>query len=407
MVTSSSDVALVHYLAAVDLMLAGRSDVDDSIDAALAHDESMVMALVLQSIRMRMRGQIEESAAALGRAGVGSPAATERERSVVAFFDAFFGPDRFETERRGLSHLRSYPRDRLVVRFMHFLYNILLPTTDRRRRHRALAEQHAAAWNDDWFLLAERAFIATEAGEHSEARTLAERALTARPENAPAAHAMAHAMLETGAVDEGRNWLGAWLQEWGQTSTQLCHLTWHLALLELADGESDLAALRLDEILDDASPPFAALADGASLMWRLHLEGWSTPLPWAALENTPSPPGSAFGTLHRALVFAGLGRSDQIRSIAENPNVPVAEACTALADFVDGDTRAAADRLLASESDLVTIGGSRAQLEVLDDTLISALARSGRADTAAQRLDDRLARRPSFRDRRWRATIAA
>jgi hypothetical protein len=78
-----------------------------------------------------------------------------------------------------------------------------------------------------------------------------------------------------------------------------------------------------------------------------------------------------------------------------------------LADFVDGDSRAAADRLLASESDLVTIGGSRAQLEVLDDTLISALARSGRADTAAQRLDDRLARRPSFRDRRWRATIAA
>ncbi len=283
-------------------------------------------------------------------------------RGVVAFFEAFFQPDRFETERRGLDHLRSYPRDRLVVHYMHVLYNLLLPVTDRRRRHRALAEELASAWEDDWFLLGERAFIATEAGEHGEARALAERALTTRPENAPAAHAMAHALFESGVIGEGRDWLGAWLQEWGQGSTQLCHLTWHQALLELADGESITAARRLDQILDEASPPIAALADGGSLMWRLHLEGWQEPLPWTALENRPTPPGFVFGALHRALVLAGLGRPDQIRSDADDMNGVVSEACRALADYVDGDTPTAADRLLAHESDLVTIGGSRAQL---------------------------------------------
>jgi hypothetical protein len=406
-VTTESDVALSHYRAAVDSILAGRTDVDGSIEAALTHDDNMVMALVLQSLRMRMRGRFEDGAVVLRQARLAAPAATDRERSVVAFFDAFFSGDRFEAERRGLEHLRSYPRDRLVVWYMHFMYNILLPTTDRRRRHRALAEEHAAAWDDDWFLLGERAFIATEAGEHAVARTLAERALAIRPENAPAAHAMAHALLETGAAGEGRGWLGEWLQEWGKASTQLCHLTWHLALLELADGESDAAARRLDEILDDASPPLSALADGASLMWRLHLEGWPGPLPWTALEDTPSPPGVTLAALHRALVLAGLGRSGQIRSDTKKMDGVLAEACGALADFIDGDVRAAADRLMANETNLVMIGGSRAQLEVLDDTLITALVRSGRSAAAARRLDTRLARRPSVRDQRWRATIPA
>lgn len=405
-VTTSSEPAFTQYVAAVDAILAGRTDVDGFIDAALSHDGDMVMAWVLRSLRERLGGRVDASLAALGRAGAGARAATERERGVLAFFDAYFRPDRFETERRGLDHLRSYPRDRIVVWYMHILYNLLLPATDRRQRHRSFAAEHALAWGDDWFLLGERAFIATEAGEHAEARELAERALTARPENAPAAHAMAHAMLESGASSEGSVWLGAWLQEWGPASTSACHLTWHHALLQLADGESAAASRRLDEILNYLDQTVGALNDGASLMWRLELEGWPEPLPWTALEDVPTLPSFAFGALHRALVLAGLRRPDQIRADAEHLGGVTAEACRALADYVEGDTRAAADRLLAHEPDLVTIGGSRAQLEVLDDTLIAALARSGRAGDAAQRLDTRLARRPSVRDRQWRATIA-
>jgi tetratricopeptide (TPR) repeat protein len=405
-VTTSSEEAFTQYLAAVDAILAGRTDVDGFIAAALSHDGDMVMAWVLRSLRERGRGQVDASLAALGRAAAVARAATERERSVLAFFDASFGSDHFETERRGLDHLRSYPRDRIVVWNMHFLYNLRLPAIDRRERHRSFAEEHAAAWDDDWFLLGERAFIATEAGEHVKARALAERALTARPENAPAAHAMAHAMLETGATSEGRAWLGEWLQEWGPASTSACHLTWHHALLQLADGESAAAARRLDEILDYSDQPLAALIDGASLMWRLELEGWPEQLPWTVLKDRPALPGFVFGALHRALVLAGLRRPEQIRADAEHLDSVTAEACRALADYVEGDTRAAADRLLAHEPDLVTIGGSRAQLEVLDDTLIASLARSGRVANALQRLDIRLARRSSVRDRRWRASIA-
>ena len=406
-VTSSSDDAVASYRLAVDALLAGRTDVDGFLDDAIDADADMAMAWVLRSLRERVAGRVAESRAALQRAVHLAPSLSHRERTLLAFFDAYNGPDRFETERLGIEHLRAHPRDRLVVQYMHFLYNLQLPTTDRRERHQALAEEHAADWDGDWYLLGERAFIATEAGRHQEARALAERALDARPDNGPAAHAMAHAMLETGATGDGRAWLGQWLEAWGPTSTSACHLVWHHALLALADGEREGVARHIDEILAFAGRTVMALCDGASLMWRLELEGRTAPLPWSALDDAMALPGFPFGTLHRAIVLAGLKRPDAVREEGAAIGGATAHACAALADFIEGDGISAADRLRTHEPDLVTIGGSRAQLEVLEDTLIAALMRSGRRDDAAGRLRGRLARRASARDARWLAAVTA
>lgn len=406
-VTSASEVALEQYVTAVDALLAGRIDVDGHVDAAIAADGDMAMAWVLRSLRERTAGRVPESTVALARALDLAASVSDRERGVLTFFEAYNGPDRLRTERLGVMHLRAYPRDRLVVQYMHFLYNLQLPRTDRRERHQALAEEHAANWDEDWFLLGERAFITTEAGHHDVARELAERALVARPENAPAAHALAHALLETGALEEGQVWLGDWLGTWGSASTSACHLAWHHALLTLADGDEAAVSRRLDEILAFTGHHIGALFDGASLMWRLELQGWSHVLPWSLLEDAPSLPGFPFGTLHRALVLAGLRRPEAVRAEGSTIGGVTEQACLALADHVEGDRTATADRLLAHEGELVTIGGSRAQLEVLDDTLIDSLARSGRSAAAARRLSSRLARRPSTRDERWLATITA
>jgi hypothetical protein len=53
----------------------------------------------------------------------------------------------------------------------------------------------------------------------------------------------------------------------------------------------------------------------------------------------------------------------------------------------------------------VRIGGSHAQRELVEDTYIVALMRSGELPRARALLDARLHRRPSLRDARWqRAT---
>jgi hypothetical protein len=53
--------------------------------------------------------------------------------------------------------------------------------------------------------------------------------------------------------------------------------------------------------------------------------------------------------------------------------------------------------------DVVRMGGSHAQREIVEDTFIIALIRNGELPRARTMLDCRLHRRPSPRDSRWLA----
>jgi hypothetical protein len=83
----------------------------------------------------------------------------------------------------------------------------------------------------------------------------------------------------------------------------------------------------------------------------------------------------------------------------------VAPLSHALQQVVEGDFATAATGL----SDLLpragVFGGSMAQREVLEDTLVYALARSGQGERAAEVLDRRLSRRASALDARRRAAL--
>jgi hypothetical protein len=74
--------------------------------------------------------------------------------------------------------------------------------------------------------------------------------------------------------------------------------------------------------------------------------------------------------------------------------------------FAEGDYRAAIANLEPARLEADRIGGSHAQRELIEDTLIAAHLRSGTPDKARALIDQRLHRRPSARDQRWR-TMAA
>jgi hypothetical protein len=71
-----------------------------------------------------------------------------------------------------------------------------------------------------------------------------------------------------------------------------------------------------------------------------------------------------------------------------------------------GNLAARADHLEPVLSDVVRIGGSHAQRELVEDTLIVAPIRAGRTERARAVLDAHLHRRPSARDTRWQAASA-
>lgn len=103
----------------------------------------------------------------------------------------------------------------------------------------------------------------------------------------------------------------------------------------------------------------------------------------------------------RAMALAILVRD------ASPPAGPVVPAlCRAVGAFAGGRY---ADCVRVREPvahEVVRIGGSGAQRELVEDTLLVSLMRAGEPEKARALLDQRLHRRPSLRDSRWLAGMA-
>jgi hypothetical protein len=163
------------------------------------------------------------------------------------------------------------------------------------------------------------------------------------------------------------------------------------------------------------------LADVASLLWRLDLYGHEVPkVAWsdvAAFANRHFlGSGLPFADLHMALVAAATGdraglearigameRRLETGALPPGPVAPI--ICRAVAAFADGDYAGCVSLLQPTMHEAVRLGGSHAQREVIEDLLLVALMKSDESARARALLDERLHRRPSPRDARWRAAL--
>jgi hypothetical protein len=83
------------------------------------------------------------------------------------------------------------------------------------------------------------------------------------------------------------------------------------------------------------------------------------------------------------------------------PGSSAIDLCRGIRVFAEGDNENAIRILEPLMPAVVRIGGSHAQRELWEDTLIVACLRGGRGDKAAKIISDRLHRRPSARDEAW------
>ena len=412
--TTGSEEALDSYCEALDMALAQRDGAHELLRQALQADESFALAWALLGLQQRGAGDIAGGNESLRRSASLGAQCTERERSHLGVLERF-ALAVHEAEAAIQEHLARWPRDAVVVLQAHYFYNLMDSRPDRDARMLALDERVAPAYGDDWFMLGELAFAAEENGHYSRARDLAERSLVGNPMNAMSAHPLAHAFLETGDVEEGSQWLGAWLASWDRPSMFACHLTWHLALFRLALGALEDVTDLLAEVTGYCGRATSALSDGASLSWRLKLDGYEGDLPWTELAALPDRPGFTFGNAHHALALAGHGDTERLDSYADLlaqlsvAGHPTAGACAeftrAFAHFVDGNPEQAADRLMDLLPRFRCFGGSHAQTDVFQDTAIAALEMAGRRQQAAELVCERLHKRMSARDERWLARL--
>ena len=129
-------------------------------------------------------------------------------------------------------------------------------------------------------------------------------------------------------------------------------------------------------------------------------------------------PGLAFADVHFALTAAGgyhpssvSERLNKLSAMQAADKLPagtvVVDLSLGLQAFAAGDYAVAAAALEAAQCNIVRIGGSHAQRELADDTLIVAYLRGGRPEKARALIDQRVHRRPSVRDLAWRSQTTA
>jgi hypothetical protein len=158
------------------------------------------------------------------------------------------------------------------------------------------------------------------------------------------------------------------------------------------------------------------MIDGSALLWRFRLDGWRGPLDWrsmADLAGRVSRPGFVFGEVHAALAYvscgddAGLARLiDGLRAldakghpIAGSVALPMVQGAAA---FARGEYTEALRHLEPVQTEFHRVGGSHAQWELFEETMIVAYLNLARFDDALRLVRRRLARRASPRDLAWR-----
>jgi tetratricopeptide (TPR) repeat protein len=422
--TSDSPRAAAAYCAGVDRILLAVPGADQAFEEALSADPGFALAAIALARTHQIFGRLDEAraAGAAARGLVGG--VTRRERQHVEAIGTLLDGNAAGALAAVRAHVAEFPRDALVLSLAVGAFGLI--AFSGRVDHNALLlellDRLAPHYGDDWWFAFAHGWAFNEARRPVEARKLMEHSLAGQPRGANAAHGLAHICYETGAVDEGVRFLEGWLPGYERASALHCHLSWHQALFELQRGRAERAL----QVYEDAiapgvsqAPPLNTLSDSAALLWRLGLYGDPAPAarwgPVAAFAARAFPrPGLAFADIHSALAYAGHGDAAGLTRIVEAfreadraGRLPAGPCAAALAEglgaFAAGDYAGAIARIAPVAGEVIRLGGSHAQRDVFEETLIQAYLRSGRGPEAVGLLRHRLARRPSQRDQEWLA----
>ena len=319
------------------------------------------------------------------------------------------------------AHVAEFPRDAQCLS----LAMLILPggASDSRAKRLAFLQQYAGAYGDDWWFLGTLGMAMEEDDRFTEARRLTERSLALYPRNGGAAHWLAHVYYETSDHSAGREFLDGWMGPYPSGAPHHCHFLWHLALFEITSGHYRRALDLFEHGISGAAGARSQLPDAASLLWRCRLYGYApATLPWDVVQAITAQdafnPSFALLAAHAALAYAGAGDlvaldalEQALRDLTARGNEVAGSVTASLAAGIGAFARGQYDdavRLLTPiAGEIVRIGGSNAQREVFEETLLEAMLRSGRFDEAEALLRRRLGRRESGRDNFWLGRVYA
>ena len=401
--STASATARDAYVEGVDLLLTVYPGAAAAFERAIAADPAFALAHVGKGRAAQLAGKLEAMRECLATATSLGEGSTARELSHIEVFRRLFAGQAVAALAAIRSHVQTWPRDALVLSLAANQGGLIGMSglSGREQDLMDFLDGLAPHYGEDWWFEAHHGMALSEIGRHEEARPRIEHSLAQYRRNAYGAHAFAHLCYETGEQDEGIAFLRDWLPFYDRGGGLFGHLNWHLGLFELHAGNLE-GGLRLynDAFCadDHRGAIHQKLSDSAAFLWRSELAGHPRdPARWAKLkdyarEKLPRP-GMSLADWHVGLTYAATGDDEalegwvkaieELASAGRYPSGSLIPTVTrAFAAYQHGDHETAIDLIEAILPERERIGGSRAQGDLVEATLLQAYLAAGRADEA-------------------------
>lgn len=412
--TGATQASAALYDKAVHELQCFIGDPVGSIDAAIAASPGFVMAHVFKGYLYGLATESDATAVAVEcHAAADRLGGTSRERGHVAALGRL-AQGRWHDAGALLEDLTiDVPRDALALQAGHQIDFF----TGNARMLRDRLARALPAWDEAMpgyhAMLGMQAFGFEEMGDYARAEALGRHATEIEPRDGWAQHAVAHVMEMQSRQRDGIAWMRANPDAWSKESFLQVHNWWHLALFHYDLGEIDeVLALYDGPIFGSRSMVALNMVDASAILWRLHLGGIEVGGRWIALAENWAPKTKstnyAFNDAHAMMAFVGAGRSDLAASLLDVQRAAMESGgdnavftrdvghpvTLAIKAFGDGNFAETVRLLRPIRSIAHRFGGSHAQRDVIDLTLIEAAFRAGMAPLAAALSAERFAARP-------------
>jgi len=393
--------ALDDYLAALDSYYGYIGDYIALVDRALADSPQFVMAHLLKAYMVLIGSNAEMVAvSAHHHAAAAALPMNDRERMHVRALGLALENRLWESARAFEDLSVDYPLDGLALHVGAVVdYLIGDSRMLRDRIGRAMPD-----WSPDMHgyhgLLGSAAFGLEETGQYARAEAMGLEALAFEPRNGWATHAVAHVFEMENRRREGAVWMRSRLDDWSKESGIAVHNWWHLALFHLGLGETDEVLKLYDGPIFGTPSAFQFdMVDASALLWRLQLKGVDVGGRWHAIadawEKDVGVGGEStfpFNDWHAMMAFVGAGRDEAAVELlaAQGRGVAAAEGdgpmmlrevgqpvTLAVRAFGEGRYRDCVELLRPVRNRAHRFGGSHAQRDLIDQTLIEAARRDG------------------------------
>ena len=395
-ISTQSDAAATAYRLGQHRLLGAEARIVEAFEDCIAHDPGFALGHVGLSRARQYANDMAGARAATATARDLAQGVTDREAGHIHAMGLLTDGKLTDAYTAIRAHVGAHPRDAVVAQTCTSVFGLIGFSGQPGREAEMLAFNASLLphYGEDWWCLSQYAFALCETGQLAKATRQIDRALALNPDNANGAHVRSHVLYETGETETGRSYLADWVGHHDRDGFLHGHLSWHVALWALEQGDEAGMWAVMDA---DVAPgtckalPINVLTDTASLLFRAEAAGVAVdPARWRQISDYaaqffPSC-GNAFVDTHAALAHAMAGNGEELSRIITSPRGNAADLVPDLAEgfahIARGNWAEATAHLTAAMADHARIGGSRAQRDLLELALLTALLRQGRAEEA-------------------------